>query len=68
MAVCTRNTTKITNYEYFPQVNALKFDLIIKTSQEPRKFLLLYRKQSINIQQYLNNPRAPARATNLDVT
>ena len=57
MAVLTRDTIEMPCYEYFSQINALKFDLIIKKSQlqQARTFLLLYRKQSTSIQQYINN-------------
>ena len=57
MAVCTKSNVEMTNHEYFPQINALKFDLSIKLRhlQQCKTFLLLYRKQSISIQQYLDN-------------
>ena len=55
MAVCTRNTVEMTNRIYYPQINALKFDLSIGTSHQTRTFLLLYRNQSLTIPQYLNN-------------
>ena len=69
LAVCTRNTVKITGHEYFPQINALKFDLIIESSQlqQPRTFLLLYRKQSITTQQYLSNLAYVLNAYTIDL-
>ena len=50
MALCTRNTVEIRDSEYFSSLNALKFDLVNSKKQEIRTFLLLYRKQSSNIQ------------------
>ena len=55
MAVCTRSTVAIVNHEYILQINGLKFDLCIGPNQQPKTFLLLYRKQSVTSQQYLNN-------------
>ena len=54
MALCTRNTVEIREYEYFASLNALKFDLVDCRSQDMRTFLLLYRKQSSNILQYVD--------------
>ena len=54
MALCTRNTVEIRECEYFSSLNALKFDLVNSKSQEIRTFLLLYRKQTSNIIQYVD--------------
>ena len=54
MALCTRNTVEIRECEYFSSLNALKFDLVNSKSQELRTFLLLYRKQTSNIIQYVD--------------
>ena len=50
MALCTRNTAEIIECEYFSSLNALKFGLVNSKSQELQTFLLLYRKQTSNIQ------------------
>ena len=54
MALCTRNTVEIREYEYLLSLNALKFDLVDCRSQETQTFLLLYWKQSSNILQYID--------------
>ena len=54
MVLCTKNTVEIRQCEYFPSINALKFDLVNSQSQELQTFLLLYRKQASNIVQYLD--------------
>ena len=54
MALCTRNTVEIKHCEYFSSLNALKFSLVYSKSQEIQTFLLLYRKQSSNILQYVD--------------
>ena len=54
MALCTRNTIEIRQCEYFPSINAIKFDLVNSQLQELQTFLLLYRKQASNILQYVD--------------
>ena len=54
MALCTRNTVEIREWEYFSSLNALKFDLVNSKSQEICAFILLFRKQTSNIIQYVN--------------
>ena len=46
LAVCSRNTVEISDYEYFPSANALKFCISCTRSLKRRTVLLLYRKQS----------------------
>ena len=57
MAVCTRSAVKMSDIEYIPSINALKFNILNTSSHEERTFtfLLLYRKQSVNSAQYIRN-------------
>ena len=49
MAICDKNTSEVSEYEYIPSLNALKFNLFDIKLQESRLFLLLYRKNNCNI-------------------
>ena len=55
LALCFRNTLCNEDNEYFSSVNALKFVIFSPTTQKRITLLLLYRKQSTNIKQYLEN-------------
>ena len=67
MAVCTRSTVEITNVEYIPLINALKFKLVYGNLQDERTFLLLYRKQSLNSAQYIRDLTTVMNRTSIDV-
>ena len=54
LAVCSRSTVEISGYEYFPSANALKFCISSSKSHKRRTVLLLYRKQSSNTRQYVD--------------
>lgn len=55
LALCFRNTVCNEDNEYFSSVNALKFVTFSLTTQKRKTLLLLYRKQSTNINHYLEN-------------
>ena len=56
LAICTRNTVEATEYEYFREINALKFVLIRNSvTQVSRTILLLYQKHNTSVLEYLNN-------------
>ena len=67
MALCTRNTVEIREYEYFASLNALKFYLVDCRSQDMRTFLLLYRKQSSNILQYVDCLKYMLNSYSIDI-
>ena len=67
MALCTRNTIEIRDYEYLSSLNALKFDLVNNKSQEIQTFLLLYRKQTSNVTQYIDCLNYVLNSYNIDM-
>ena len=67
MALCTKNTVEIRQCEYFPSINALKFDMVNSQSQELKTFLLLYRKQSSNILQYVDCLKYMLNSYSIDI-
>ena len=52
MAICVKHNLELENYEYIPILNAIKFDLV-DTRRESRSLLLLYKKNSSNVPQYM---------------
>ena len=67
MALCTKITVEIRQCEYFPSINALKFDMVNSQSQELKTFLLLYRKQSSNILQYVDCLKYMLNSYSIDI-
>lgn len=60
LALCTRRSIETKEHEYFPQVNAMKFVIILNTSTTMRpnfRVLFLYRKNNSNIIQYVSHLR-----------
>ncbi|XP_015764268.1 PREDICTED: ATP-dependent DNA helicase PIF1-like [Acropora digitifera] len=57
LALCTKNTVQTCDQEYFPQVNATKFTIINNTTLLSYTILVLYRKNSSNISQYVQDLR-----------
>lgn len=55
LALCTKNNIEITEQEYFPSVNALKFVATNTSIQQQLSFLLLYRHHSSNVLQFINS-------------
>ena len=53
MALCTRSTVDIRGCQYFPSLNALKYELVNCKSKEIQNMLLLYRKQNSSVSQYI---------------
>ena len=68
LAICTRNTVEATEYEYFREINALKFVLTRNSvTQVSRTLLLLYRKHNTSVLQYLNNLRSILSTNTIDM-
>lgn len=55
--LCAKNNIEIKEYEYFPAVNAIKFLLHNHITDISQSIILLYRKHSSNILQYINGIR-----------
>ena len=67
LALCFRNTVCNEESEYFSSVNALKFVIFSTTTQKRKTLLLLYRKQSTNINQYLENLKDILDQNSIDI-
>ena len=67
LALCFRNTVCNEESEYFSSVNALKFVTFSTTTQKRKTILLLYRKQSTNINQYLENLKDILDQNSIDI-
>ena len=52
-----KKSTEIKGYGYFPAINAIKFVLIKHITDISQSIILLYRKHSYNILQYINGSR-----------
>lgn len=46
LAVCTKNHNPITQHDYFPLINGLKFEVLNSTNGAKHSFLVIYRKQT----------------------
>ena len=57
LALCAKNNIEFKEYEYFPAINAIKFLLINHITDISQSIILLYRKHSSNILQYINGIR-----------
>ena len=67
MAVCTRSTVEVRICEYFPSINALKYEVVNYKSKEMRNILLLYRKQNSNVSQYIECLQYLLTSTTVDI-
>ena len=67
LAICFRNTVCIENFKYFSSVNALKFNVFSTSTQKRKTLLLLYRKQSTNIHQYVENLKHVLERNSVDI-
>ena len=57
LAVCSKNIVQATHYQYFQEINGLKFVLVNNERKQSCTVLLLYRKNNTNIQQYVEHLR-----------
>ena len=55
LAVFSRNSVEIIDYQYFSYLNALKVIITSSATKQKRSLILLYRKHGTNIQQYIDN-------------
>ena len=67
LALCFRNTLCNEDNEYFSSVDALKFVIFIPTTQKRITLFLLYRKQSTNLNQYLENLKDILNQNSIDI-
>ena len=67
LAVCFKSTVGIINCEYFASVNGLRFVIHSTKSLRRKTVLLLYRKQSSNINEYVNNIKSVVNCKPADV-
>ena len=56
LAYCTKTTVNISEKEYFPVINGLMFTTVFTSRGNcEMRFLLLYRKQASNVQDFVND-------------
>jgi len=55
LAVCIKDSIEITEHQYFPSINALKFVILNNITQQSQSFLMLYRKQASNMSHYISS-------------
>ena len=67
LALCTKNNIEITQQEYFPSINALKFVATKSSIQQQLSFLLLYRRNSSNVSQFINSIEYLLRSDHIDI-
>ena len=67
LALCFSTTLCNEDNEYFSSVNALKFVIFSPTTQKKITLLLLYRKQSTNISQYLEKLKDILNQNSIDI-
>lgn len=67
LAICSRPNLEIEEHDYFPEINALKFVIVNNMTPVPITMLLLYRKNSSNISQYMNTIRYILNSHEIDV-
>ena len=55
LALCTKRNINILNKQYFENINGLMFEILQTSINKTMKFLLIYRKNNVNTQQYFQN-------------
>lgn len=55
LAICTKPNINVSNTQYFPMVNGWMIEVLKTSTSKPTLFLLLYRKNNCNTNQYLEN-------------
>ena len=53
LALCTKKPIQVTSYDYFPSINGIKFEIESNIKMQKQSFLLVYRKQSTSIRNYI---------------
>ena len=53
MAICTQKTVDIKDIEYFPSLNATKYELLNNMTNRTQNVLQPYRKQNTTVQQQI---------------
>ena len=67
LAICSKPNLETKEHHYFPEINALKFVVINNIVPVPITILLLYRKHSSNISQYINSITYILKSNQIDV-
>ena len=52
LALCTKTSTNILNKQYFESINALMFEILQTNTNKIMTFLLIYRKNNSNVQEF----------------
>ena len=67
LAICTKSNINLLQKQYFPSINGLICNVLITNTNKELKFLLTYRKNNSNIQQYLHNLNNILQTNTVDI-
>ena len=67
LALCTKSNVEITQYEYFPALNAVKLVALDTNTEFQQTIVLLYRKQRSNISDFVEGIRYLLLSDNVDI-
>ena len=67
LAICSKNNINLVQKQYFPSINGLICNALIANINKELKFLLTYRKNNSNTQQYLQNLNNILQTNNVDI-
>ena len=67
LAICSQNNINLVQKQYFPSINGLICNALIANINKELKFLLTYRKNNSNTQQYLQNLNNILQTNTVDI-
>ena len=67
LALCTKPMVEVKEHEYFPHLNAVKFELFNKNTDQHLTSLLLYRKNNSNVLQFVQDVGYVLTVCNIDI-
>ena len=67
LAICSKNNINLVQKQYFPSINGLICNALIANINKELKFLLTYRKNNSNTQQYLQNLNNILQTNTVDI-
>lgn len=67
LAICSKPNIEVKDHKYFSDINGLKFVIVNHKSPVAISILLLYRKNSFNFTQYVNNIRSVLKNNDVHV-
>ena len=67
LAICSKNNINLVQKQYFPSINGLICNALMANINKELKFLLTYRKNNSNTQQYLQNLNNILQTNTVDI-